>query len=155
MPAENPYARAAGAYGATAVSTDQRIQEGNILLKAAKKLEDLAARLAAGETVSREEIGEALDFNQKFWHLYIDNAMRENHHLPLDLKNNIATLAVFVFKRTNEILLDTTAEKFKVLVDINRNIAAGLMKGAANAAASMPSAAPPPEGATGATNSVA
>jgi hypothetical protein len=38
------------------------------------------------------------------------------------------SLALFVFKRSHEILIDTAPEKFQVLVSINRHIAAGLMK---------------------------
>ncbi|MCK5659383.1 MAG: hypothetical protein KAH96_05870, partial [Alphaproteobacteria bacterium] len=38
-----------------------------------------------------------------------------------------ASLAVFVFKRTQEIMIDMKPEKFKALININRNIAAGLM----------------------------
>lgn len=129
MPNNNPYTQATGAYGATSTANvDQRVLEGTILLRAAQKLEDLAKHLEAQEKVSLEEISDVLDYNQKLWQVFVDNMKDPNCLLPLDIRNNVASLALFVFKRTHEIMIDTVPEKFGVLVSINRNIAAGLMK---------------------------
>lgn len=138
MPHNNPYTKAADAYSTTAAETDQRALEGRILLKAAQKLEDLARRLQAEGTVSRDDIGEALNYNQKLWQLFVEDMMKPEHPLPQEIKNNVASLALFVFKRTHEILIDTKPEKFQALVNINRNIASGLMKKPAQAAAASP-----------------
>lgn len=127
MSSNNPYSNASDAYGTTAAATDQRSLEGQILLKAAQKLEDMAKRLEAGEDPSLEESGETLTYNQKLWQFFVGEMMNSDHSLPLDIKNNIASLAVFVFKRTQEIMIDMKPEKFKALININRNIAAGLM----------------------------
>ncbi len=127
MSSNNPYSNASDAYGTTAAATDQRSLEGQILLKAAQKLEDMAKRLEAGEKPSLEESGETLTYNQKLWQFFVGEMMNSDHSLPLDIKNNIASLAVFVFKRTQEIMIDMKPEKFKALININRNIAAGLM----------------------------
>lgn len=124
----NPYSKAAGAYGAPALSTDQRALEGSVLLKSASNLEALARRIEAGEKPSLEEIDDTLTNNRKIWQIFLDNAMNEDNGMPLELRNNVASLAVFVFKRTQDILIDTRPEKFTVLVNINRNIASGLMK---------------------------
>lgn len=124
----NPYGKATDAYGNTAAETDQRSLEGQILLKAAARLEALANRLAAGEKVPLEDISEATDYNRKLWTVFASDTMNPDHPLPQEIKNNIATLAVFTFKRTMEILIDTKPEKIKALIEINRNIAAGLMK---------------------------
>jgi flagellar protein FlaF len=124
----NPYAQAADAYGLTAAETDPRALEARVLLKAAQKLEELSKRLAAGEKPTLDEIGETLVYNRKLWQLFVEDMMNPGHLLPQEIKNNVASLGVFVFKRTNEILTETTPDKFKILVDINRNIAAGLMK---------------------------
>ncbi len=128
MPHNNPYTKAAGAYGVTASATDPRALEGTILLKSAQKLEELAKRLQANEKIPQEEIGGTLDYNQKLWQLFVEDMMNPDHPLPQEIKNNIASLALFVFKRTQEILIETKPEKFTILVNINRNIAAGLMK---------------------------
>lgn len=126
--AQNPYSKASDAYGMAAAETDQRMMEGRILLKAATMLELLAQRLEGTERVPLEDIGDILDYNQKLWQLFVDEAQNKEHPLPADIKKNILTLGVYVFKRTLEVLIDTKPEKLKVLIDINRNIAAGLMK---------------------------
>jgi flagellar protein FlaF len=140
----NPYSAAAGAYGSTSAATDQRALEGTILLSAAQRLEDLAKRLQKGETPALEEIDEILTYNRKLWQVFLDNAMDETNLMPMDIKNNVASLAVFVFKRTQDILIETKPEKFAVLISINRNIAAGLMKQQAQAKKSL-AAKPPAE----------
>ena len=124
----NPYGSAADAYGNTAATTDPRALEGQILLKAAAKLENLAQRLAGTEKVPLEDISEAVDFNRKLWTIFASDATNPDHPLPQEIKNNIATLAVFMFKRSIEVLIDTNPEKFKVMIEINRNIASGLLK---------------------------
>lgn len=141
----NPYSKAAGAYGSSTHSTDQRGLEGAVLLKAASNLEALARRIEAGEKPSLEEIDDTLTNNRKIWQIFLDNAMNEDNGMPLELRNNVASLAVFVFKRTQDILVDTIPEKFTVLININRNIASGLMKkpAAAASAASAPAVEKP------------
>ncbi len=128
MPNNNPYLNASNAYGTTAATTDQRSLEGKILLKSAMQLEQLATRLRNGETASLEEIGDVLEYNQKLWTLFVSETMNEEHPLEQNIKNNIASLGIFVFNRTKDILIDTKPDKFSALIDINRNIAAGLMK---------------------------
>jgi flagellar biosynthesis activator protein FlaF len=78
--------------------------------------------------VPLEDISDAMDFNRKLWTVFAADTMNPDHPLPQDIKNNIATLSVFIFKRTLDVLIDTKPEKIKALIEINRNIAAGLMK---------------------------
>jgi len=149
------YSKASTAYGSTAAVTDQRALEGQVLLKAAQKLEDLAKRLQGGEKPSVADIDDTLVYNRKLWQLFLDNMMNPEHALPLEIKNNVASLAVFVFKRTQEILIDTQPEKFAVLININRNIAAGLMKAAAAPATPAQEPAAPPASSGMPTDSMA
>jgi flagellar protein FlaF len=134
MPDQNPYSKAASAYVTQATATDQRSLEGTVLLQAAQKLEDLVARLESGEKIRLEEINGILTHNRKLWELFVNDMSNPDHILPQELKNNIASLAFFVFKRTQEINMETQPEKFKALININRSIAAGLMKKAPAAA---------------------
>lgn len=147
----NPYSKAAGAYVTQATATDQRTLEGTVLLQAAQKLEDLANRIESGEKISLEELGMTLTHNRKLWELFVNDMGNPDHALPQDLKNNIASLAFFVFKRTQEILVETQAEKFRALISINRSIAAGLMK---KVTVSAPSSATP-SAETAATDRIA
>ena len=45
---------------------------------------------------------------------------------PIEVRQNILNLAVFVMQRTLDIQVDPKPEKLQSLIDINSNIAAGL-----------------------------
>ncbi|TAL33971.1 MAG: hypothetical protein EPN97_08700, partial [Alphaproteobacteria bacterium] len=62
------------------------------------------------------------------WTVFASDTNNPDHPLPQEIKSNIATLAVFMFKRSIEVLIDTKPEKIKAMIEINRNIASGLMK---------------------------
>ena len=47
--------------------------------------------------------------------------------MPADVRSNLLSLSNFIDKRTVELLGDPKGEKAKVLININRNIGAGLM----------------------------
>lgn len=128
MQSKNPYGQASDAYGNTAAKGDQRSLEGKVLLKSARQLEGLSKRLAAGEKPSLEEVDFPLEYNRKLWMVFVNDTMNDSHPLPQEIKNNIASLGIFVFKRTLDILADPTPEKLQALIEINRNIATGLMK---------------------------
>jgi flagellar protein FlaF len=132
---KNPYMKASDAYVTTATETDQRALEGKVLLKSAAKLEDLANRLKSGENVHFTEVGAILDHNQKLWILFVDEALSAQSPLPQEIKNNIVSLGLFVFKRTKDLLIEPSHEKLQILISINRNIASGLMKRVAGAEA--------------------
>lgn len=126
----NPYSQAAGAYGKSAAHAivDQRGLEGQILLKAAQRLQLLRERLEKKESVSREEIDDTLTYNRKLWTVFASETGNPENPLPREIKANIASLSVFIFKRTMEILADPVPEKISALIDINRQIASGLLK---------------------------
>lgn len=133
----NPYLQASAAYGSANAELNQRSLEGQLLLKSAFQLEELAKRLTQGEKVDFRESFEILEHNQKLWIIFVGDTMDESHPLPQNIKNNIASLGVFIFNRTKDLLINCTPEKIAVLININRNIASGLMKqGALNPAAS-------------------
>lgn len=123
----NPYAKAAGAYDKHAQShtPDQREVEARVLLKAAKKMQDLQKDW---DSMSLEVLDEVLRFNRQIWLMFVDTAVEdENPARPTELRNNIANLGVFIFKRTTEILAKPEKEKMNILIEINQDIAAGLM----------------------------
>lgn len=123
----NPYAAAAGAYDKHAQqhTPDQRETEARVLLKAVKNFQDIKARW---DSVSQEELDECLKYNRQVWMMFVDTALEDNSpDRPVALRNNIANLGVFIFNHTLEILADPKPEKFDILIEINREIAAGLM----------------------------
>lgn len=134
----NPHAAAAGAYATHAQThtPDQRELEARVLLKSAQKLQDLRDNW---DRMTAESLDEILRYNRQIWLMFVDTAVEDdNPERPIALRNNIANLGVFIFKRTLEILSEPQKEKLSILIEINREIAAGLMSG--------PKQTPPPSG---------
>ena len=60
--------------------------------------------------------------------MFYDTALENNEgDRPNDLRSNIINLANFVFKREIDVLSAPDKKKLDVLININREIAAGLM----------------------------
>lgn len=128
QPPPSPYATAAGAYAqnAQATTSDPREIEARALLKAVQKMTDLQKRW---DTHTAEELDDTLRFNRQIWMMFVDTAMSDNStDRPDSLRANITNLGAYIFKRTIDILADPKKEKLDILIDINREIAAGLMK---------------------------
>ncbi len=123
----NPHASAAGAYGdhARKHTPDQRELEGRVLLKAAQNFTDLQNNW---ESMTQEKLDNALTHNRQIWMMFVDNAMEDkNPDRPNSLRNNIANLGAFIFKHSINTLAQPQKEKLNILIEINREIAAGLM----------------------------
>lgn len=126
-PHNNPYAKAAHAYGDNAQKNtpDQRELEARVLLKSAKMLADLQDDL---DNATIEIIESTLKYNRQIWMMFYDTALENpDNNRPNDLRSNIVNLANFIFKREMEIISEPTKQKFDVLININKEIAAGLM----------------------------
>jgi flagellar biosynthesis activator protein FlaF len=119
------HTHAASAYGSTfKAAIDPRQLEANILLKAARQLEEVRN----GWQPEREtELEDALLYNRKLWTVFAAEVTDDANPLPLPIRNNIANIAVFVFKRTLELQAAPAPEKIDPLIEINRNLAAGLL----------------------------
>tara|TARA_A200000113_G_scaffold111188_1_gene99851 strand:+ start:297 stop:707 length:411 start_codon:yes stop_codon:yes gene_type:complete len=123
----NPYAKAAGAYGdhAQKHTPDQRELEARVLIKSAKALRELQENW---ENVNSETLNEALQYNRQIWMMFYDTALENPEgDRPNDLRSNIINLANFIFKRELEIRSDPSKEKLDILININKEISAGLM----------------------------
>jgi flagellar protein FlaF len=126
-PTNNPYAQAAGAYGAHAQqhTPDQRETEARVLLKAAQMFKDLQSDW---DNVNLEIIESTLKYNRNVWLMFYDTAIENpDGNRPNDLRSNIVNLANFIFKREIDIMSEPKKEKLDILITINREIAAGLM----------------------------
>ena len=130
MPANqppNPHAKAAGAYDAHSQkhTPDQRELEGRVLLKAAQKIQKIQSDWA---NMNAESLEEALSYNRQIWMMFVDTAATDKNPDRSDqLRSNIANLGNYIFKHTLSILADPKKEKLNILIEINREIAAGLM----------------------------
>jgi len=120
------------AYKQTAnmVTADPRQFDATLLMKSAGQLQRLVDNWPS---LDRRELATALLYNRKIWTVYAASAADTAHPLPRDIKQNIANLAVFIFKRTIEIEAAEAPEAHMLdaLININRQIAAGLSQKAA------------------------
>lgn len=139
MSNKNPYAAASGAYNKKTQETtpDQRQLEAHVLLKAANELQKLHDRW---DEATPEDIENILSYNRKLWLMFFDAAIEDEEKRPIDLRNNIVNLANFVFKRSIAIVAEPERSKLNVLIEINRQIAAGLMQTPAQPASTEKSA---------------
>ncbi|HTB01587.1 MAG TPA: flagellar biosynthesis regulator FlaF [Bradyrhizobium sp.] len=114
---------AAQAYARTSQTTaPPREIEAQALLKAARQLQDVQTNWAG----PNKNMHNALLFNRRLWTIFMSAAETDDNPQPLEIRQNIANLALFVMQRTIEIQLNPDPTKLKSLIDINCNLAAGL-----------------------------
>ena len=114
---------AASAYARVATTTaSPRDIEAQTLLKAANKLQDA---MNSADPLS-EETRHALMFNRKLWTIFLSEEMRDNNPQPFDVRQKIANISVFVLSQTAALQVSPQFDHFRPLIEINRNIAAGL-----------------------------
>jgi flagellar protein FlaF len=82
----------------------------------------------------RRELFEALTYNRKLWTILVSSATEAENPLPTAIKQNVANLAIFIFNHTLAVITQPAPERLAILIDINREIAAGLRGPAAQAA---------------------
>jgi flagellar protein FlaF len=114
---------AAQAYARVANTTaSPRDIEAKALLMAANKLQAVMTNADA----TFEQASEALMFNRKLWSIFLSEVQRDENPNSLDVRQNIANLGIFVLSHTAALQISLQRHHFKPLIEINRNIAAGL-----------------------------
>lgn len=114
---------AANAYARTSQTTaNPREIEAQALLKAARQLQDVQTNWAG----PGREMQNALLFNRRLWSIFMSAADSNDNQQPLEVRQNIANIGVFVMKQTVEMQMNPDPAKLKSLIDINCNLAAGL-----------------------------
>jgi flagellar biosynthesis activator protein FlaF len=114
---------AAQAYARVATTTSSpRDVEAQALLKAANKLQ----AVVSNDDATFEQKSEALMFNRKLWTIFLSEALRDENPQPLEVRQNIANIGIFVLTQTAALQISPQPEHIKPLIEINRNIAAGL-----------------------------
>ena len=82
---------------------------------------------AKGQTDDYDAYAAALKFNQLLWTIIQADIIDTSNQLPAQLKANILSLSIFVDKQTVKALADTNGEYLDSLIDINKNLAEGLL----------------------------
>jgi flagellar protein FlaF len=118
------------AYAKTAQATGSpRELEAQLLLRAAAKLQAIkdAGIGEDGEAVS------AIRYNRRLWLVFASSIGKPENPLPQQIKLNVANLANFIISHSMRLETDRTGapERWGALININREIAAGLRAQAA------------------------
>ncbi len=134
-PSSDPY-RSSQKLGAGARQTEARAltETARALADAQENMEDLSSYRAA------------LRLNWRLWTIFQSDVSAAENPLPEDIKQNILNLSVFIDKHTVDALSNPEGRKLKVLIDINRNIASGLMTNPQGAGDTPPAPTQPPSG---------
>ncbi|WFE91860.1 flagellar biosynthesis regulator FlaF [Roseibium porphyridii] len=118
------YKQAAQAYQKTSqVAVSPRELEANLLMKAAARLQLIKDEWADASLAEKDDV---LTYNRKLWTILVTSATGAESQLPQDIKNNIASLGVFVFRQTVSVMSSDDPNKVSSLISINRAIAEGL-----------------------------
>jgi flagellar biosynthesis activator protein FlaF len=96
--------------------------ESDLLLKAAAQLQ------AVSDGWERDKSGliDALTYNRKLWTFFLESVTNPENKLPPQIRQNIASLGVFIMKQTLSVTAEPRREALGSLIRINRELAAGL-----------------------------
>ena len=115
---------AAQAYGSVAKQTaNPRELEADLLLKAASQLQ--AIRDAWEH--KKPDLDDALLYNRKLWSIFLSSVTSAESPLPVEIRQNVANLGVFVMSQTMAVMTNPRPEQLGSLININRELAAGLL----------------------------
>ena len=101
-----------------------RETEARVLSKAALKLKNCQDNWQAEDR--DERLDEALKYSQRIWSIFQAELSKKENPLPVSLKRDLLRLSAFIDKRIFETMAFPSPEKLSIIIDINRNIAAGL-----------------------------
>jgi len=116
------------AYQQTAKTVESpREREAILLIKAAAALQNIRDTWPP----DLEQLSKALTFNRKLWTIFMSSATSPENPLPQQTRQNIVNLGMYVLNETREMMLQPVAPKLDGIININRQIAAGLRANAA------------------------
>ena len=111
------------AYQQTAKTVETpREREAALLIKAAAGLQAIRDTWPA----DFDQMNRALTFNRKLWTIFMSSANGTDNPLPAQTRQNIVNLGMFILNQTREIMMEPVPHKIDGIININRQIAAGL-----------------------------
>jgi flagellar protein FlaF len=99
-----------------------RDREANLLSRAAANLQ----LIHDAWELKQDTLEEALLYNRRIWNIFLTSVTREDNPLPPQVRQNIANLGLFVMNETRELHMEPSQAKLLPLININRQLAAGL-----------------------------
>lgn len=116
---------AADAYSAVEKTTATGRQlEAGALFRVARTLQ--LAQEQWGTPGGETKLDDAVRLNQKLWTFFQAELAEPDNPLPRELKLSLVRLIDFIDRRTFDVMAFPDPAKLTVLININRNIAAGL-----------------------------
>ena len=120
---------AAQTYKSVARQTSSpRELEATLLLQAAARLQSVHDTWDIDFSRGvKAKLDEALLYNRKLWSVFLSEVADANHPMPRELRQNVANIGLFVMNHTVSVMSDPRPEQLGSLININREIAAGLL----------------------------
>ena len=116
---------AAQAYSKVATQTcSPRELEADLLLRAASQLQAVVNKWDGNKS---DDYHNALTYNRKLWVILFSAVTSLDNPLPVETRQNVANLGLFIFNETVELTATPDRDRFTSLVNINRQVAAGLL----------------------------
>lgn len=137
-------------------SYDQVPEPGNPTYTEAWALVEAARRMALPleygdieEGENRDKLRDALRLNWRLWTIFqTELSLEDEGPVPTDIRESMLSLCNFVDKHTVDTINEPTPEKVATLIEINRNIANGLLTSLHNALDTAESGAEPTANST-------
>jgi len=107
-----------------------RETEARVLTRGAQKLQDCQNNW--GREDRNAMLEEAIKYNQRIWSIFQAELSRDDNPLPKKLRLDLLRLSAFIDKRILEAIAFPRPEKLTAVININRNLAAGLRQSACN-----------------------
>lgn len=116
--------QATEAYQQAAKQTSSQSElEAHLLSKSARDLKEIQSNWDS----SKSDLDRVLIHNRKLWTIFLESVTRQDSPLPREIRQNVANLGIFVMNETMRIQSAPAPEKLEVLININRQIALGLL----------------------------
>jgi flagellar protein FlaF len=94
------------------------------LLEVARRMTDLQTPTSIPE---EEAFDHVLVLNLRIWSAIASEMLDPRQTAPDDVKGNLLSLHRFIDNHTLDVLAERTREKLEILIQINRNLVAGMM----------------------------
>ena len=101
--------------------------EAHLLLRSASQLQSIQDNWSD----KRHSLESALFDNRQLWLVFLTSVTGEDNPLPVEIRQNVANLGLFVLNHTISLMADPQPQRLAPLININRDIAAGLLGRAA------------------------
>jgi flagellar protein FlaF len=120
---------AAQTYKSVARQTSSpRELEATLLLQAAARLQSVHDTWGDDSSSGiKAKLDDALLYNRKLWSVFMTDMADVNHPMPRELRQNVANIGLFVMNHTVSVMSNPRPEQLGSLININREIAAGLL----------------------------